>query len=81
MNSIFLATVLTTLTGLFSGWIFYNFFIKNKFEKNKGTSKHAKILWWCGILGSISIAQGLGTFFNEFFLSNIAGLSFNSNNA
>ena len=58
---------LSTLTGIFIGYIVFNKFIASWYGESKNSNKVAWIKYWLGVISCISIAEGITKISGEFF--------------
>jgi len=64
-----LPAILGTVVGFVSATYLFNTLIGKKYGTSKAYSKHAKIIYWCGLLAFICIGMGLTTITSELAYS------------
>jgi len=69
LTNVALPAILGTVVGFASATYLFKTFIGKKYGTSKAYSKHAKIIYWCGLLAFICIGMGLSTIASELAYS------------
>jgi hypothetical protein len=80
LTNVALPAILGTVVGFASATYLFKTFIGKKYGTSKAYSKHAKIIYWCGLLAFICIGMGLSTIASELAYSVFNGKEIKGDN-